>query len=149
MEEDKESQNKLAEEYLNGWKRAKADLINYKKDEAKRFEDVIKFGNELLVRDLITTLDTFNLAVASLEKSGTVDKGIYMIKSQLEDALKRHGLEKLVVSVGEPFNPALQEAIAEVEASPSTSSGQVVEEVEAGYTLNGKVIRPARVKVAK
>ncbi|MEK9183841.1 MAG: nucleotide exchange factor GrpE [Patescibacteria group bacterium] len=150
MEEDK---NNLAEEYLNGWKRAKADLINYKKDEAKRFEDIVKFGNELLMHDLITTLDAFNLAVASLKKNGTNDEGIRMIKTQLEDALKRHGLEKLIVSVGQQFDPTLQEAIAEVEISPTSSpqinSGQIVEEVEAGYTLNGKLIRPARVKVAK
>ena len=145
MDEDKD---KLAEEYLNGWKRAKADLINYKKDETKRLEDAIKFGNEFLIRDLITILDSFNLAISALEKTGAVDKGIYLIKSQLEDALKRHGLEKLVVSAGEPFNPATQEAITEVESS-TMSPGQVVEEVEAGYTLNGKIIRPARVKVAK
>ena len=102
---------------------------------------------------LITTLDAFNLAVASLKKNGTNDEGIRMIKTQLEDALKRHGLEKLIVSVGQQFDPTLQEAIAEVEISPTSSpqinSGQIVEEVEAGYTLNGKLIRPARVKVAK
>ena len=145
MDEDKE---KLLEEYLNGWKRAKADLINYKKDEAKRFEDVVKFGNELLIYDLITTLDAFNLAIASLEKTNETDKGIYMIKSQLEDALKRHGLERLAVSVGQQFDPTLHESISEIE-DQSVKSGQIVEEVEAGYTLNGKLIRPARVKIAR
>ena len=146
---------KKAEEYLSGWKRAQADLINYKKDETKRLEEAVKFGNAILIRDLLTTLDAFDLAVVALEKSGPVDKGIYMIKNQLEDTLKKHGLEKLTVSLGQSFDPNLQEAIAEV-ASPEPAEGKpqwppntIVEEVEAGYTLNGKLIRPARVKVAK
>lgn len=148
MEVELEELKKKAEEYLNGWKRAQADLINYKKDENKRLEEVVKFGNAVLIRDLLTALDSFDLAVAALEKLGSVDRGIYMIKSQLEDTLKKHGLEKLAVAIGQQFDPNLQEAITEVENSgkpPNT----VVEEVEAGYNLNGKLIRPARVRVAK
>ena len=148
MEQNLEECGKKAEEYLNGWKRAQADLINYKKDETKRLEEAIKFGNSILIRDLLTVLDSFDLAVAALEKSGPVDKGIYLIRSQLGDVLKRHGLEKLTVSVGQPFDANLQEAIAEIEGSGKPPN-IVVEEVEAGYTLNGRLIRPARVKVSK
>lgn len=136
------------EEYLNGWKRAQADLINYKKDENKRFEETVKFGNVLLLGDLLAVLDSFDLAITALEKLGQAEKGIYIIKGQLEDVLKKHGLEKLAVSAGQLFDPDRQEAIAEIENSgkpPNT----IVEEIEAGYLLNGKLIRPARVKVAK
>ncbi|MDP3015254.1 MAG: nucleotide exchange factor GrpE [bacterium] len=140
---------KERDEYLDGWKRAKADLLNYKKDEAKRFEMMIKFANESLVKELINVLDSFDLALISLGNDGDrkIQKGLYLIRHQLEDALKQQGLERVIVSVGQPFDPALQEAIASVESDKP--SGIIIEEVERGYLLNGKLVRPARVKVAK
>jgi len=56
-------------------------------------------------------------------------------------------LERIIISVGQPFDPGLQEAVAEIESDKT--SGTIVEEVERGYLLNGKLIRPARVKIAK
>lgn len=151
MEEEKKEEQKngndLAGEYLAGWQRAKADLSNYKKEEAKRLEEVAKFSNEVLIRDLLTVLDSFDLGIAALEKESKAEKGIYLIRTQLEDALKKFGLARLIVSVGQEFDPALHEAIAVVDSDKS--SGKIVEEVERGYTLHGKLIRPARVKVAK
>lgn len=138
---------KEKDEYLDGWKRAKADLINHKKDEAKRFEIMVKFSQEAMIRDLISVLDSFDLAVLALERDGKAEKGIYLIKSQLEDNLKKYGLEKVIVSVSQPFDANFQEAIAAVESDKP--SGTVIEEVERGYLLHGKLIRPARVKVAK
>ncbi|HDH31581.1 MAG TPA: nucleotide exchange factor GrpE [Candidatus Wolfebacteria bacterium] len=136
-----------AEEYLDGWKRAKADLANYKKEEAKRFMEMVKFASEDLIREMIVILDSFDLGLAALEKDGKAEKGLYLIRTQLEDALRKRGLERVIISVGQPFDAALQEAIAEVESDKS--SGIVIEEVERGYLLNGKLIRPARVKVSK
>jgi molecular chaperone GrpE len=138
---------KEREEYLEGWKRAKADLINYKKDEVKRFEAIVKFSNEALIRELVNVLDSFDLALAALEKESKADKGMYLIRAQLEDILKQNGLDRIIVSVGQPFDPALQEAIATVESDKPSDT--IIEEVERGYMLNGKLIRPARVKVAK
>lgn len=135
------------DEYLNGWKRAKADFINYQKDETKRLEEVLKFANWDLVKELIIVLDSFDLAIAALEKESKTEKGIYMIRIQLEDVLKKRGLERIVVSAGQKFDPALHEAVGEVESDKP--SGTIVEEVEKGYLLNGRVIRPARVKLAK
>ena len=144
---DLEKCQKERDEYLDGWKRAKADLINYKKDEAKRFETMIKFSNESLVRDLIIVLDSFDLALMALEKEGKAEKGIYLIRAQIEDILKQNGLERVIISVGQQFDPSLQEAVASVESDKP--SGIIIEEVERGYTLHGKLVRPARVKVAK
>lgn len=147
-EEDKLAQcEKEREEYLNGWKRAKADLINYKKGEAERLEAITKFANETLLRDLIIILDSFTMAISALEKTGETEKekGIFLIKSQLEETLKRYGLERIHVAVDEPFNPAFHEAVAT--AKTDKPAGIIVEEIEPGYTLHGKVIRPARVKV--
>jgi molecular chaperone GrpE len=135
------------EEYLNGWKRAKADLINYQKDEAKRFEEVVKFANAAIIKDLIVVLDSFNIALEVLEKQEKSEKGIYMIKAQLEDILKKNGLETMASSVGSKFDPNFHEAVAEVESEKP--AGTIIEEIEKGYLLNGRVIRPTKVKLSK
>ncbi len=137
---------KQCDEYLEGWKRAKADFINYQKEEVKRFEAIIKFANEELIKDLVPVLDSFDLSLTVFEAQGLVEKGMYLVRSQLEDILKKRGLEKIKV-IGEKFDPAFHEAIAEVEVK--AEPGTVIEEIEKGYKLNGKVIRPARVKIAK
>src|SRR3990167_492884 len=130
---------KEKQEYLDGWKRAKADLINYRKDELKRFEEIARFGTE----DVI--LDSFDLAM----RSGTAEsnEGVRMIKTQLMDILKRRGLERIPIKKGDEFNPTIHEAVAESEEDEAP--GKITEELSAGYMLNGRVIRPARVKVAK
>lgn len=132
-------------EYLDGWQRAKADLANYKKDEAKRFEEFVKFAAEGLIAEAVQVLDSFDLALGH-EMPKDVEKGIVLIRSQLEDILRRRGLEA-IAAIGQKFNPALHEAIAEVEADGE--EGMVAEELQKGYTLNGKVVRPARVKISK
>lgn len=152
-EEIKILQEKLAQcekerdEYLAGWQRARADLSNYKKDEAERFKEFSKYAIESLALDLIPVLDSFDLGIAAMEKAGTIDKGIYMIKAKLEDILKERGLSRIKIEIGQPFDPKISEAIAEVEYDGP--SGIVLEEIEAGYKLYDKVIRPSRVKVSK
>lgn len=138
---------KEREEYLNGWKRAKADLINYQKEESKRFEELIKFANAGMIRELITVLDSFDLALAAMEKEGKAEKGVYMIQTQLGEVLKKNGLERMPASVGGDFDPNLQETVGEVESDKPP--GTIIEEVAKGYLLNGRVIRPARVKISK
>jgi len=147
FEERLEKCAKEKEDYLNGWKRAKADLINYQKDEAKRFEEILKFGNMDLTRDLIPVLDSFDLALTMLEREGKAEKGVYMIRSQLEDALKKRGLERVSVSLGQPFDPNLHESVGEIESEHTP--GTIALEIERGYLLNGRVVRPARIKLAK
>src|SRR3989338_6394555 len=125
----------------------KSGSINYQKDEQKRLEEIAKFSNWDLVRDLVTVLDSFDLAITALEKEDKVEKGVYMIRGQLEDALKRRGLERIPVTVGQPFDPSLHEAIGEVESDQPV--GAVAEQIERGYLLSGRVIRPARVQLSK
>lgn len=146
--EEKIEENKncaQCEEYLNGWKRAKADFINYQKDEARRFEHIIQFANESLIKDMIIALDTFELALANEQ-----NKGFLIVRSQLEDILRKHGLEKIPVKIGDQFNPVYHESIAAADqpaSNPLPANGIIAEEMGRGYTLQGKVIRPARVKI--
>jgi molecular chaperone GrpE len=134
-------------EYLAGWQRAKADFINYKKDEIKRLEEFAKYSSEELIRELIGIMDNFDLGLAALEKSGPVEKGIYMIRNQIDDILKKRGLEKISIKPGEDFNPSLAEAMSETESK--YPPGTIAEEIEPGYKIYEKIIRPARVKLSK
>ena len=136
------------DEYLDGWKRAKADLINYKKDEFKRFEEIARFANEDIILDLLTVLDSFGLAIAAMEKSGAVEKGVYLIRGQLQDVLRKRGLERIEAKQDDVFDPNIHEAVVVLETETKMDN-IVAEEVEAGYALAGKVIRAAKVKVYK
>ncbi len=142
-----EKAQKERDEYLAGWQRAKADFLNYKKEENGRLEDVARYGNLELMMEFITIIDNFDLGLRALEKSGPVEKGVYMIRAQMEDVLRRHGVLKINIKPGDKFDPSVSEAIAEVESD--LPEGSVVEEIEAGYKIYDKVLRPARVKVAK
>lgn len=139
------------DEYLQGWQRAKADFINYKKEEMRRMEEVARYGQENLILELITVMDNFDLGLSAMEKNGPVEKGVYMIRSQMEDILKKYGLEKLPVKPGDPYDPSIGEAIAEVEAPPESEAepGSIADVIEPGYKLYEKLIRPARVRIIK
>ncbi|MEK9170224.1 MAG: nucleotide exchange factor GrpE [Patescibacteria group bacterium] len=131
------------DEYLNGWKRAKADLINYQKDEAKRFQEMARYGVEMALADMITILDSFDLA----EKNGV---GNPIIKNQLEDTLKKRGLERMKINIGDAFDPSYHESIGEMDAQSGKGvPGTIIEVAVAGYALDGKVVRPAKVKIVK
>jgi len=159
-EEKKEEKNeltKLKEEknkYLYDWQKARAELINYKKDEESRLRGVIKFANERLIKELIAVLDSFDLAIQSLENSDDKAakekylKGIYLIKNQLEDLMKKEGLEEIKVEKGKIPDLTYEEIISEIETS-EFPPGRVVEIFQKGYFFNGKIIRPVRVAVAK
>ena len=137
-ERDKELENlkNQAEEYLNNWKRERADFINYKKDEAKRVEDIVKFANESLVSEIIEVLDKLDLAV----KHAPSDT-LKQLSKDFEKFLNKYDVEKIKVS--DNFDPVLHEAI---EVEPD---GKNIEEVRAGYMMHDKVIRPTRVKIIK
>jgi molecular chaperone GrpE len=138
---------KERDEYLDGWKRAKADLINYKKDEAQRLEGFAKFSNELLLGDTVPILDSFELSLSVLKDGDPAKKGMEMIKNQLEDILKKQGLERIKIQRGDPFDTGIAEAVGEISAGEPP--GTIAEEVSGGYKLHGKVLRPARVKISK
>jgi len=146
-------QKKLAEaerqrdEYLGGWQRAKADFINYKKEEMKHLEEVARYGSEDLIKDLISVLDNFDLGIRALEKQGPVEKGVYLIRTQIEDILKKRGLEKIDMKPGDEFDPNIAEALSEVPSE--RPPGTIVEMIEPGYRLHEKVIRAARVIISK
>lgn len=147
IEKKLEESEQKKEEYFSGWQREKADFLNYKKQEFERLKGTLCIAKESVFEEVIPVLDNFRLAEKAISEEDKNNKsvtGLLMIKKQLEDALKALGLEE-IGSVGKPFDPSLHEAIEEVEGE----SGIIVEEVEKGYSYNGKVLRPSKVKVGK
>ncbi len=138
---------KQRDEYLAGWQRAKADFINYKKDEMRHLEEVARYGSEDLIKDLISIMNNFDLCLRELEKSGTVEKGVYLIRSQIEDVLKKRGLLKIELKPGDAFDPRVAEAMSEV--ASEEPAGMIAQVIEPGYRLHDKLLRPARVILSK
>ena len=128
-------------EYLAGWQRAKADYINLQREHEKKIADYFKFANEGLILEILPILDSFEAAI----KNGG-DKGIEQLYNQLLGVLKNNGLES-IKALGEKFNPELHEVIETVKSDKG--EGIVVEEIQRGYKLHGKVIRPSKVKIGK
>lgn len=137
--------------YLDGWQRAQADAVNYKKDEGKRLEDLGRFITQSLLQDMLPVLDSFDLALRSFNVTGMKgsqqEQGVLMIRSQLTDVFKKRGVAQIEVAPGEQFNPEKHESIGEIESDKP--AGTIAEEVQKGYTLAGRVVRPARVRLAK
>ncbi|MDP3710559.1 MAG: nucleotide exchange factor GrpE [bacterium] len=137
---------KEKKDYLDGWQRAKADFLNYKKDEGRRLEDMAKFVISGLIQDILPIMDSFDLALGH-DLSKESERGVLLIRSQFEDVLKKRGLEQIKTESGDNFNPEVHESIGEVESEHT--EGTVAEVVQKGYRFRERVIRPARVRLAK
>lgn len=133
-------------EYLEGWQRAKADYINYKNEDGKRMEDMARFITAGFIQEILPVLDSFDLALGH-GVPAEVEKGILLIRSQLEDILRKRGLEQIKIKPGEKFNPEKHESLGETEAD--FPEGTIAEEVQKGYLLREKVLRPVRVRLSK
>lgn len=141
---------KEREEYLKGWQRARADFLNYKKEEAERMKKILEYANEDLVLKILPILDNFEKAEeeASNEfKNNQYFKGILQIKNQLQDFLKNQGVRE-IESLGKKFDPNLHEAVEEVEVKDK-ESGLIIKEIQKGYLLEDKLLRPAKVRISK
>ena len=125
-----------AEEYLNNWKRERADFINYKKDESRRMEEFVRYANEDLVLEMIELVD--DLEIVAKEVPGV---GLEHVVKKFSELFKKYSVER--ISVDGQFNPALHEAVE------TEQGGEKMVEVRAGYMMQDKLIRPARVKIVK
>lgn len=137
---------RLKEQYLL----AVADFENFRKRMEKEREDIVCFANEKLISDLLPILDNLQRALTmELDKAGigSVLEGVRMVSDQLHSVLSSCGLEP-VEAVGGPFDPQHHEAVG-VLPSEDHAEGTVVSELQRGYKLKGKVLRPSMVHVAR
>ncbi|MFA6098726.1 MAG: nucleotide exchange factor GrpE [Patescibacteria group bacterium] len=151
IKEELELARKKMDEYLNGWKRAKADYINLKKETDKKQMELVQFANATLILQLLPVNDNFKLAWQHIpeehKKNDEWLKGIEQIKKQFSNLLKDLGIEE-IKTVGEKFNPELHESVAK-EKKENVASGVIISEVKPGYKLYDRVLEPAKVKVAE
>ena len=150
LKKELEECQKLRDEYLASWQRERADFLNYKKEEMTRVGDFLKYANVGLILKILPILDDFEVALKN-----SPDKGFLQIKEKILSFLKEQGVEE-IRSLGEKFDPNFHEVIAEVSPSEVPAkegefpeSGMILEEIQKGYTINGRLLRPAKVKVIK
>ncbi|MBC8429464.1 MAG: nucleotide exchange factor GrpE [Dehalococcoidia bacterium] len=133
------------ESYLANWQRTQADFINYKRRSEQEKEEIGKFANAMLLLNLLPILDDLERAFTSIPphliKLSWVD-GIKLIERKLWASLEAQGLSQ-IKALGEPFDPKLHEAAMHANGK----EGIVIEELQKGYKLHDRVIRPAMVVV--
>jgi molecular chaperone GrpE len=140
-----------ANEYLDGWQRARAEFANYKKRQEQNNADLRAFATMDLVRKLLPIQDDFERAAKTLPESVshmTWIEGVMLIHRKLQVILESEGVKTIDVKPNDPFNPALHEAISHDDAD-GIESGHIIEELQKGYKIGDRVIRPTLVRVAK
>ncbi len=136
-----ENARKMSQEYLAGWQRAKADFINFKREQSEFISGLNQLSKMELLIKLLPVLDSFEQA----SKQDKENKGLISIKNQLWDILKKEKMEE-ISQTGIDFNPSLHESVGETIGKEDNKVGEIVQK---GYSIEGKVIRPARVKITK
>lgn len=131
--------NLKEDECLEQLQRLQAEFENYRKRVDCEKHDILENANEKLIVSLLDILDTFELALKHSD-----DEGVKMIYSQLYSLLEKNGL-KLIEAKGK-FNPEIHEVLVQEEGE---GDNIILEELQRGYFLNGKVVRPSMVKISK
>jgi molecular chaperone GrpE len=129
--------------------RERADLENYRKRVQKEKEEILKYGNESFILEVLPALDNLERAIshASEEGQSAIIEGVKLTLSMLMGTMKKFGVTPVETPPGTPFDPALHQAMAQVE-SADQEPGTVVAEFQKGYLLNERLLRPAMVSVA-
>jgi molecular chaperone GrpE len=124
--------------------RKQAEFENFKKRVDRERTEFVQFASAELMRELLNVLDSFDRA---LQNTGGDLRGFELIYKQLQDTMVRFGL-KAIEPIGQQFDPNFHQAVA-TKATDEVEENTVVEEMQKGYTLNGRLLRPAMVTVSK
>ncbi len=150
-----EKDNKTAElqakvdELNDKYLRLYSDFDNFRKRTAKEKVEFIQTAGEDVFKSILSVLDDFERAMKSNSETTdikAINDGVNLVYNKLRSTLTQKGLEEMK-SIGEVFNPDLHEAITNVPAPSEEMKGKIVDELEKGYTLNGKIIRFAKVVI--
>ncbi|MDR3289964.1 MAG: nucleotide exchange factor GrpE [Rickettsiales bacterium] len=148
VENTLESENKKLKETLM---RTLAELDNTRKRAEKEKQDISQFAISKFAESLINVMENFNLAFVNVKEKDVKDKsffeGIKLTHNELKKVFEKSGLVR-VSPLNEDFNPEFHNAIAEIE-SKEVEKGKVAQVMQAGYTINGRILRPALVAVSK
>jgi len=134
------------DEYLDALRRVQADFENYRKRVLREQTALVERATEALVEQLLPALDSFELALESLEGSDDkVHKGMELVRAQLRDVLEKAGLRE-IDALGTAFDPTVHEAVAQDDGDGEPVVSDVY---RTGYRLKDRVLRPATVKVTR
>jgi molecular chaperone GrpE len=139
-----------AEEYLAALQRERAEFVNFRRRTTEERERDLGLAGEGLIRKVLAIADDFDRAIENRPESLAGDswaEGVAAIDRKLRLLLESEGVKPIEASPGQPFDPRVHEAIANVPA-PGRREGEIVEEVQRGYRLRDRVLRPALVAVA-
>jgi len=142
---ESEEYKMLAEERFDKLKYLQADFDNYRKKFDKEKESIIRLANENLIQELIVILDDFESSIRLTENDKNKE-GILQMKKKFFDLLQKHGLKE-IESLGKKFDPNFHDVLCK-ELSEHNDN-VVIEEIQKGYILCSKVIRPSKVKISK
>jgi molecular chaperone GrpE len=149
---DLQVQAAKADEYLDHLRRTVADFDNYKKRSARERQEAVQYANERLLLKLLPVLDNLDMALAAAgtaasDDARAIQAGVTMILQQLKATLTEAGLEE-INATGQLFDPHLHEALMQQE-SADAPEGQILQQHRKGYRLNGRLLRPASVIIAR
>lgn len=152
MEAELASAKEEAKAHYEKLLRAMADFENYRKRVDRDKQDLVRYANEELIRELLSVLDHLDQAMSHIKQSSNDEAknlalGVELVGKQLVGALEKFGL-KSVDAVGEQFDPKLHEALQMVDAE-GAAPGTILEQHRRGYVLNGRLLRPALVDVVR
>lgn len=141
-----ESLKAVLEEKDNRVKRLQADFENFRRRTSKEREELANVVTQDLLKSMLPILDNFDRAMAAEQKDNeSFQKGVEMIYTQLHETLKNAGLE-LIDTAGQKFDPNFHQAVMRVE-NPDLEDDTIAQELQKGYIVKGRVIRPSMVQV--
>ena len=126
---------------------AQAELVNYRKQVSKEFENQSKFGNSQIIQYLIEIYEDLKRVIDNSNSDDSSSKVLTLIIKNIESMFKEQSVE-IINSVGNPFDPNLHEAIEYTENS-DIDDNVVISEIQSGYKIHGQVLRPSKVNVCK
>lgn len=138
------------QEFLETSQRLRADYVNLKRETETSQIELVKFANQKLLLDLLGLADNFELAFANKtaweQAPPEWRQGVEQIYQKLRELFKQYNLEE-IVALNQPFDPEQHQAIATLDTNKPEQDNTVAEVIQKGYKLNGKIIRPAGVKI--
>ena len=151
LESQLEAARREAEDIKERWLRSAADLENFRRRAAKEREEIQKFANERLLRDFLPVYDDLERALGAVagaegEAVEQLRGGVDMVRKKFLQQLERHGVESFD-SVGETFDPARHDAIQQAHSN-EVEAGRILEELQRGFMLHGRLLRPSMVVVS-
>jgi molecular chaperone GrpE len=152
LEEQLNEAEQQAQKNHEGWLRTQAELNNIKKRAEKDVANAHKYASEKFLKDLLPVLDSFEQGLQAseletAENNKALQEGMELTYKMLVDMLKKHGIEEINPQ-DEKFSPEQHEAMT-MQEDPSVEANTVLKVFQKGYLLNGRLVRPARVVVAK